>query len=102
MSKNEPLKTKENGIVGKPAEPTSAPGGSAVTAAWVAGAGAVGVLGADELDDDEEDEEEEEDEDELPFVDVAALAAADVVLGTGPVPLPAETFSDWKSIRAPW
>ena len=39
MSKKVPLKTKEKGIVGKPAEPTVAPGGSVAAAAWVAGRG---------------------------------------------------------------
>ena len=39
MSKKLPLKTNENGIVGKPAEPTAAPGGSVAAAACVAGAG---------------------------------------------------------------
>ena len=38
MSKKVPLKTNENGIVGKPAEPTVAPGGSVAAAACVAGA----------------------------------------------------------------
>ena len=38
MSKKVPLKTKENGMVGKPAEPTVAPGGSVAAAACVAGA----------------------------------------------------------------
>src|SRR6188472_3610729 len=49
MSKKEPLKTNENGIVGKPAEPTVAPGGSVAAAACVAGAGDDGVLELDEL-----------------------------------------------------
>ena len=39
MSKNEPSKMNVNGIVGKPAAPTVAPGGSAAAASWVAGAG---------------------------------------------------------------
>jgi hypothetical protein len=42
-----PLKTKEKGMVGKPAEPTVAPGGSVAAAAWVAGAGEL-AAGVDE------------------------------------------------------
>ena len=34
-----PSKVKENGIVGKPAGPTTAPGGSVAVAAWLAAAG---------------------------------------------------------------
>ena len=41
MSKKLPVKRKVNGMVGKPAEPTVAPGGSVAAAAWVAGAGVV-------------------------------------------------------------
>ena len=36
-----PVKRKVNGMVGKPAEPTVAPGGRVAAAAWVAGAGVV-------------------------------------------------------------
>src|SRR4051794_20596467 len=55
MSKKLPSNTNENGIVGKPAEPTVEPGGrpaaaDCVAATPVAGAGAV-------VDDDEEVEE---------------------------------------------
>src|ERR671936_128224 len=95
MSKNEPLKTKENGIVGNPAAPTVAPGGRVAADAWVAGADvplvAPGVEAEDALLDDEDEEEllldDEEpllDED-VPPVDVVplALAAALAALAAG-------------------
>ena len=90
-----PLKTKEKGIVGKPAEPTVAPGGSVAAAAWVAGAGGVAprrpawptslpTRSADGL---------------APPVAAVAAGAADAA-GVGPwPPLPA-IFSEVKSIRA--
>src|SRR3954454_8064456 len=43
MLKNEPLKSNENGIVGKPAVPTVAPGGSALVSV-LAGVVVLGVL----------------------------------------------------------
>jgi hypothetical protein len=56
MSKKLPSNSNENGIVGKPAEPTLEPGGrpaaaDCVAATPVAGAGVV-------LDDEDEDDEE--------------------------------------------
>src|SRR5262245_48953254 len=90
MSKNEPLKTNEKGIVGKPAEPTAAPGGSVAAEACVAGAGA----GAEPLD---------EDDDDVPPLLLAALAVfagVDGVEATGPCPPPPDTFSERKSMRA--
>src|ERR671939_188926 len=57
MSKKLPLKTNANGMVGKPAEPTVAPGGSVAVAACVAGAGALGVV--EPLVDEDEDDDDE-------------------------------------------
>jgi hypothetical protein len=128
MSKNEPLKTNENGIVGKPAEPTVAPGGSDAAAAWVAGADAVPlVLGVDDEDDDEllpledelplddepllddepaldDDELPDEDEDEEPPDEdappVAPVAPPAGAVAVGPWPPLADSLSDRKSMRA--
>jgi hypothetical protein len=45
IAKKLPSNVKAKGIVGKPAEPTFAPGGRVAAAAWVAGAGvAAGCL----------------------------------------------------------
>ena len=95
MSKNVPLKTKEKGIVGKPAEPTVAPGGSVAAAAWVAGAGGVDAEAAGVAD-----EPPDADADGFaPPVAAVAAGAADAA-GVGPwPPLPA-IFSEVKSIRA--
>src|SRR3954465_11654963 len=58
MSKKVPLKTNEKGMVGKPAEPTVAPGGSVAAAACVAGAGdaAAGAEAAGVADEPPEEE----------------------------------------------
>src|SRR4051812_35158597 len=97
MSKKVPLKTNEKGMVGKPAEPTVAPGGSVAAAAWVAGAGdaAAGAAAAGVAD---EPPEAEADGLAPPAAALAAGAAA--AAGVGPWPPPPETFSEVKSIRA--
>src|SRR5919201_1210067 len=78
MSKNEPLKTKENGIVGNPAAPTVAPGGRVAADAWVAGADVPLVAPGVEAEDALLDED-------VPPVDVVplALAAALAALAAG-------------------
>jgi hypothetical protein len=85
-------------MVGKPAAPTAAPGGSAAADACVAGAGVV-VAGA------APDASVPPVDDELfaepsPAV-VAALAAGVAAAGAGPWPPEADTFNERKSIRAP-
>ena len=94
MSKKLPVNWNTNGMVGKPAEPTVAPGGSVAAAACVAGADApaAGVL----VDDVELDAP--------PVPEAAPSAAAGVVaavlVGAGPWPPAAEIFSERKSMRA--
>ena len=92
MSKKLPVKRKVNGMVGKPAEPTVAPGGRVAAAAWVAGAGVV-VEGVELVELDAP-----------PVPEDAPVAAAGVVeavlVGEGPWPPAAETFSERKSMRA--
>ena len=101
MSKKVPLKTKAKGMVGKPAEPTVAPGGSVAAAAWVAGAGCV-VAGAAGVAD-------EPPEEELARGGAGrgrrrrsqqAPRAPRPPAGVGPWPPPPEIFSEVKSIRA--
>src|SRR4029453_8247998 len=67
MSKKVPSKTKAKGMVGNPADPTVAPGGSVAAAAWVAGGGLLveGVALEDELLEDDESDDDELDDDEL-------------------------------------
>jgi hypothetical protein len=91
-------------MVGKPAEPTAAPGGSVAAAAWVAGAGDA-VAGVDE--EPELDAEAVADDPwlaeapEAPeaLAPPAAAVAAGAGAGAGPWPPPPETFSEVKSIR---
>jgi hypothetical protein len=91
-------------MVGNPADPTVAPGGSVAAAAWVAGAGLLveGVALEDELLEDDESDDDELDDDELlddaPPVDPLAGVVGAAV---GPWPLPpAEILTERKSMRA--
>jgi hypothetical protein len=93
MSKKLPLKTNENGMVGKPAEPTAAPGGRDAVAACVAGAGVAVVLGVVDPAPPVL-----EDPDAASLLATAAEVAAGVD-GAAWVPDPA-IFSALKSIRA--
>ena len=83
MSKYLPSKVNVNGIVGKPAGPTVAPGGSAAAASCVAGAGVVVVPAVVEVD--EEDELEDEEADELPLAGGVAAAGAGAAVAAAPL-----------------
>jgi hypothetical protein len=98
-----------NGIVGNPAEPTVAPGGSVAVVAWVGVAAVLEAAGVEDEDDDELLDEEDEplDEEELlddvpPPLDTAPAVAAAGVAGVGPCPAPADSFRELKSMRALW
>src|SRR6478672_11728946 len=87
MSKKLPSNSNENGIVGKPAEPTLDPGGRPAAADCVAGTPVAGDVLEDEeeLDDDDEDASVEvpEDDDVPPADDRAAACCAAGAAGAG-------------------
>ena len=95
--RSEPLKTNENGIVGKPAEPTVAPGGSVAADACVAGAGVPASTGG--VEDDELDELLDDDAPPVDPVGGRAGGVRRASTAAGPWPPAADSFSERKSIR---
>jgi hypothetical protein len=96
MSKKLPSNSNENGIVGKPAEPTLEPGGRPAAADCVAGTPVAGVVDVvledddvdvledeEELDDDDASVDVPEDDDEPPADDRAAACCAAGAAGAG-------------------
>ena len=100
MSKKLPLKRKENGIVGKPAEPTVAPGGSVAAAACVAGGRRVRRRRRRGRRRRGSTTPPSGRPTDAPAAAAGRSVAAAVSAGVGPWPPAAASFSERKSMRA--
>jgi hypothetical protein len=104
MSKKLPSNTKENGIVGKPAEPTLDPGGRPAAAVWVAATPVEGVVGALVEEDDEGGDDDDDgvlDEGDEPWDDASAAACEAAGATAGDDVPEALSLIERKSMWAP-